>query len=115
VSYITENTHKTTEPNGTWIISGTLYDTLYKCLKITLVLHCDPIALLLRAKQYISHDPLDLEFVATPYSNTAWSNTSLAIPDYTSDKLTIALEQGLYNAHAHRHTRSNNHILILPD
>ena len=103
------------EPNGTWIIPDTLYDELHKCFNIQRVLHCDPITLPLRAKQYISHDPLDSQFGATFYTDTAWPDTYLAIPDYTPDKLTRVLEQALYNAHAHRHTRPSSHILTLPN
>ena len=47
------------EPNGTWIIADSLYDGLHKCFDVQRVLHYDPITLLLRAKQYISHDLLD--------------------------------------------------------
>jgi hypothetical protein len=103
------------EPNGTWIIPDHLYDKLHKCVNIKRVLHCDPITLPLRAKQYIYHDTLDSQFGAAPYTDTAWPGTSLAIPDYTPDKLTRALEQAIYSAHAHRHTRASSHILILPN
>ena len=59
------------EPNGTWIIPDTLYDDLPKRFNIQRVLHCDPITLPLRAKQYTSHDPLDSQFGATLYTDTA--------------------------------------------
>jgi len=103
------------DPNGTWIISHSLYDELHKCFNIQRLLHYGLITLPLRAKQYIPHDPLDSQYGATPYIDTAWPDTSLAIPDYTPDKLTRAPEQALYNAHAHRHTRPSSHILILPN
>jgi hypothetical protein len=41
-------------------------------------------------------------------------DTSLAIPDCIADKLTKALEQALYNAHTHQHTKLSSHIFILP-
>ena len=69
------------EPTGTWIIPDSLYDGLNKCFNIQRVLHYDPITLPLRAKQYIYQDPLDSQFGATPYTDTAWPYTSLAIPD----------------------------------
>ena len=34
---------------------------------------------------------------------------------YKAENLTTALEQALYNAHAHRHTQPSSHILILPN
>jgi hypothetical protein len=48
------------------------------------------------------------------YTRSAWQDTSLAISDYTTDKLTKALEQALYSVHTHRHTKPISHILILP-
>ena len=61
-------------------------------------------ALPLRAKEYISHDPKYSTFGAIPYTKTAWPDASLALPAYKAKNLTIALEQALYSAHAHRHT-----------
>jgi len=63
----------------------------------------------------MSHDPRDATFGALPCTKTAWSNASLALPTYTDEHLTIAIEQALNNAHAHRHTQSSSHILILPN
>ena len=40
-----------------WPIPDTLYDTLCNCLKIKRVIHCSLMALPLRVKEYISHDP----------------------------------------------------------
>ncbi len=68
----------------------------------------------LRAKEYMSHDPRDATFGALPYTKTAWSDASLALPAYKAKHLTTALEQSLYSAHAHRHTQPCSHILILP-
>jgi hypothetical protein len=48
------------------------------------------------------------------HKKTAWRDESLALPEYKAEQLTTALEQALYNAHAHRHTRPSSHILILP-
>ena len=69
----------------------------------------------LRAKEYISHDPKDTTFGAITYTKTAWPDASLAMPTYKAEHLTTALEQALYNAHAHRHTQPSSHILILPN
>jgi len=68
----------------------------------------------LRANEYISHDPRDATFGARSYTKTAWPNASLALPSYTAEHLTTALEQALYNEHAHRHTQPSSHIFILP-
>jgi hypothetical protein len=84
-------------------------------LNIQRVIHCNPINLLLRSKTYISHDPKDACFGAIPYTKTTWPETSLALQDYTPDKLKQAVEQLLYNAHAHRHTSFNSKILLLPN
>ena len=40
-----------------WPIPEVLYDKLCNCLKIKRVLHCNPMTLPLRAKEYISNDP----------------------------------------------------------
>jgi hypothetical protein len=44
----------------------TLYDALCNCFKIKRVLHCNPMTLPLRAKEYISHEPKDAVFGALP-------------------------------------------------
>ena len=69
----------------------------------------------LRAKNYISHNPRDAGFGALPYTKTAWSDASLALPAYKAEQLATTLEQALYIAHAHRHTQPSSHILILPN
>jgi ribonuclease HI len=69
----------------------------------------------LRAREYISHDPKDANFGAIPYTKTAWPDASLALPAYKAEHLTMALEQALYSAHAHRRTQPSSHILILPN
>ena len=97
-----------------WPIPDTLYDTLYNCFKIKRVIDCNPMTLPLRAKGYVSHDPQDATFGALPYTKTSWPDASLALPAYKAEHLTIALEQALYIAHAHRHTQPSIHILILP-
>jgi len=79
------------------------------------VIHCNPITLPLGAKEYISHDSRDAVFGALPYTKTAEPDASLALPTYNAEQFTIALEQVLYNAHAHRHTQPSSHILILPN
>ena len=71
--------------------------------------------LLLRAKEYISHDPKDATFGALPYTKTAWPDASLALPTYKAEHLATALEQAVYSAHAHRRSQPSSHILILPD
>jgi len=69
----------------------------------------------LRAKEYVSHDPRDIIFGALPYTKTACPDASLALSAYKAENLTIALEQALYSAHAHRHTQPSSHILTLPN
>jgi len=49
------------------------------------------------------------------YTRSDWPDTSLIITYYTVDKLTKTLEQALYSAHAHHHTKPSSHILILPN
>jgi len=98
-----------------WHIPDTLYDTLCNCFKIKRVIHCSPMTLPLRAKEYISHDPQDATFGALPYTKTAWPDASLALPSYKAGHLTTTLGQALNSAHAHRHTQPNNHMLILPN
>jgi hypothetical protein len=74
------------------------------------------VTLPLRTKEYISHDPKDATFGVLPYTKTAWSDASLALPPaYKAEHITTALEQAVYNAHAHRHTQPSSHILILPN
>ncbi len=80
------------ETNGTWPIPDTLCDALNQCFDIRRFIHCNPINLPLRAKTYNSHDPKDICFGAKPYTHTAWPGTSLALPEYTPDKLKQALE-----------------------
>ncbi len=58
---------------------------------------------------------MDADFGALPHTKTAWLDASLALPGYKTEQLTIALEQALYSAHAHRHTQPSSHILILPN
>jgi hypothetical protein len=96
-------------------IHDTLYDTLCKTFKIKRVIHCSPMTLPLRSKEYISHDPRDATFGALLYTKSAWSGASLTLPSYKTDHLTTALEQAMYSAHAHRHTQPSSHILILPN
>ena len=101
--------------NGTWPIPDILYDALHRFFNIKRVISCIPINLPLPAKIYISHDPMDAAFGAIPYTKAAWLGTSLALPIYTAGKLKQALEQGIYSAHAHRHTSPSSHILLLPN
>ena len=63
--------HNQPEPNGTWPIPDTLFDTLHHCFNIKQVIHCIPVNLPLRAKEYSSHDPLDSTFGAMPYTRSA--------------------------------------------
>ena len=95
-----------------WPIPDTLYVTLHHCFNISRVIHCNPVNLPLRAKEYISHDTLDSIFGAMPYTRSAWLDTSLALSDYIDGILTRALEQALYSAYAHLHTHPSSHILI---
>ena len=85
------------------------------CFEIKRVIPCNPMALPLRAKEYISHDPRDTVFGALPYTRTAWPDASLALPDYKAKQVTTALEKALYNAQAHCHAEPSSHILILPN
>jgi hypothetical protein len=101
--------------NGTWPIPDAIYDALHTCFNIQWVKHFNPIILPLRAKIYISHDPQDAVFGALPYTRSAWPGTSLALLEYKAGILKTALEQAIYNAHAHRHTAPSSHILILPN
>ncbi len=100
------------EQEKPWIIPDTLYDTLCNCFKIRRVIHCNPLILPLRAKEYIFPDPKDTIFGAPPYTNTAWADASIALLDYKAHKFTTSLEKTLYSAHAHRHTKPSTHILI---
>jgi hypothetical protein len=45
-----------------WPIPDTQYDTLRKYLKLKRVIHCNPMTLPLRAKEYKSYDPRDATF-----------------------------------------------------
>ena len=103
------------ELNRAWPILDILYDAFHRCFNIQRVINCNPINLPIRANTYISHDPMDVDFGAIPYTKSAWPRTSLALPDYTVCKLKQALEQALYIAHAHRHTSPSIHILLLPN
>jgi hypothetical protein len=85
-------------------IPGTHYDTLHLYFNIKRGIHCNPIIFPLRAKEYISHGPLDMNFGAMPYTKSAWLDTSRVLLDYIGDKRTRALKTTLYSAHAHRHT-----------
>ena len=76
------------------------YDALNRCFNIQCIIHCNPINLPLRAKSYISHDPNDAYFGAIPYTKTTWPRTSLALQDYTADKLKKTLEHALNIDHA---------------
>ncbi len=58
----------TTTANGTWAMPDALYDALHICLNIQRVLHCNSLNLPLRAKIYISHNPLDAAFGALLYT-----------------------------------------------
>jgi hypothetical protein len=51
-----------------WPILDTLYDALRNCFKIKRVIHCNPMTLRLRAREYISHDPRGAVFGALPYT-----------------------------------------------
>ena len=98
-----------------WPLPDTIYDALHNCFNIQRVIHCNPIILPLRAKEYLSHDPKDAAFGALPYTKSAWRGTTLALPEYKADKLKTALEQAIYSAHAHRHKSPSSKILILPN
>jgi hypothetical protein len=93
----------------------TLYDALYNGFKIKRVIHCNPLTLPLRAKEYISHDPKDAVFGALPYTRIAWPDASLVLSAYKAEQLTTVLAQASYIAHAHRHTQPSSRILILPN
>ena len=54
-----------------WPIPDALYDALCNCFKIKRVIHCKPMILPLRAKEYIPHDPRDAVFGALPYTKIA--------------------------------------------
>jgi hypothetical protein len=98
-----------------WHIPDTLYDALCNSFKIKRVIHCSPMTLPLRAKEYISHDPKDPTFGALPYTKTASPDASVALPACKAEHLTTTLEQTMYSAHAHRHTQPSSYILILPN
>jgi hypothetical protein len=101
--------------NGMWQIPDNIYDALNACFNIKKVIHCNPIILPLRAKEYFSHDPKDAAFGALPYTKLAWSGTSLALPEYKAEKLKTALEQAIYNSHAYRHTSPSSQFFFLPN
>ncbi len=77
--------HQEETNNGMWALPDTIYDALHTCFNIQRVIHCTPIILPLRAKEYISHDPKDAAFGALPYTKSAWGGTSLALPEYKAD------------------------------
>jgi hypothetical protein len=70
-SFTNPTNSNTTMKLGTWPIPDILYDALHRCFDIKRDIHCNPINLPLRAKTYISHDPKDTRFGATPYTHTA--------------------------------------------
>jgi hypothetical protein len=63
-----------------WQIPDILYGAFCNCFKIKRVIHCIPMTLPPRAKEYISHDPKDAIFGALPYTETAWPDASLTLP-----------------------------------
>ena len=72
------------------------YPTLYMMHYATAsrskkVIHCNPMTLPLRAKEYISHDPRDASFGALPFTKTALPDASLALPAYKAEHFTTAL------------------------
>jgi hypothetical protein len=69
------------ELNCSWPILNILYDALHRWFNIQRVIHCSLINPPLRAKTYISHDPMDAGFGAIPYTKSAWPETSLALPN----------------------------------
>jgi hypothetical protein len=91
-----------------WQIPDTLYDALYNCFQIKRVIHCNPMILPLRAKEYICRDPKEATFGAIPYTKTVWPDGSLALPAYKAEHLTTTLEQAMYSAHVHRHTQPSS-------
>ena len=54
-------------------------------------------------------------FSSEPLTDTSWTCTSILLPEFQSDKLTIELEQAIYSAHTHRNANPILTILILPD
>ena len=99
--------------NGIWPLPDTIYHALNTCFNIQREIRCNPIVLPLRAKTYISYDSKDAAFGALPYTKSAWSGVSLALPEYKVGKLKTALEQAIYSAHVCRHTSPSSHILFL--
>jgi len=57
---------------------------------------------------------MDADFGAISYTKSAWPGTSLAMSDYSANKLKQALEQAIYSAHTRRHNSPISQILLLP-
>ncbi len=74
-----------------WPIPDALYVTLCNCFNIKRIIHCNPMTLPLRAKEYTSHDPRDATFGALPFTKTVWLDASQALPAYKAEHLTTAL------------------------
>ena len=67
---------------GGWPIPDELYDTLNTCFGIDRILHCNPYNLPLRAQTYYSEDPLNNRLSSEPLTDTAWTGTSLSLPEF---------------------------------
>ena len=87
---------------GGWPVPDQLFDTLHICFHIDRILHCNPYILPLRASTYYLEDPFNNLFSAEPLTNTAWTGMTLSLPKIQPNKLTKALEQTIYSAHAHK-------------
>ena len=72
--------------NGTWPILHVLYDALNYRFNIQRVIQYNQINLPLRVETFISYGSKDACFGAIPHTKTVRPGTSLALPDYTSNK-----------------------------
>jgi hypothetical protein len=68
---------------GGWPTPDKLYDTLDACFDVDRILHCNPYNLPLRAQAYYSEDPLNNRFSSEPLTYTAWTGTSMSLPEFS--------------------------------
>jgi hypothetical protein len=67
---------------GGWPIPDELYDTLNTCFDIDHILRCNPYNLPLRAQTYYSEDPLNNIFSSELLKDSAWTGTSISLPEF---------------------------------
>jgi len=75
-----------------WPIPEPIYDALHRAFHIQRVLDCSPMDLPIHASEYYNRHPEDAAFSAGLHTATAWTGTSLSLPDHTAEALTHSLE-----------------------